>query len=102
MARLRHTTGLRSTNLKYGREDRSPVHSPHVRKAPVDARCEPGGSVFRAVKPASATDAPPAEDYISEHQESTGFYFHIVSVHFYASVLIFTVLAAGGWIATLP
>ena len=51
MARLRHTTGLRSTNPKYGREDRSPVHQPHVRKAPVDARCEPGGSVFRAVKP---------------------------------------------------
>ena len=30
------------------------------------------------------------------------FYFHIVSLKFYASVLIFTVLTAGGWIATLP
>ena len=51
MARAGHTTGLRSTNPMYGGEDRSPVHQPHVRKAPIDARCEPGGSVFRAVKP---------------------------------------------------
>ena len=39
---------------------------------------------------------------MSEYQESTGFYFHIVSVNFYASILILTVLAAGSWIATLP
>ena len=51
MARAGHTTGLRSTNPMHGREDRSPVHKPHVWKAPIDARCEPGGSVFRTVKP---------------------------------------------------
>ena len=56
---------------------------------------------FQLLAAASATDASPAEIYISEYQESTGFYFHIVSVNFYASVLIFTVLTAGGWLATL-
>ena len=40
---------------------------------------------------------PPAEIFVSEYQESTGFYFHIVSVNFYASVPILTVLTAGGW-----
>ena len=39
MARVGHTTGLRSTNPMY------------EGKTPVDARCEPGGSVFRAVRP---------------------------------------------------
>ena len=56
---------------------------------------EPHGQV-------TATDAPPAEICVSEYQESTGFYFHTVSVNFYAPVPILTVLTAGGWFATLP
>ena len=56
---------------------------------------------FQLLAAASATDASPAEIYTSEYQESTGFYFHIVSVNFHASVLIVNVLTAGGWLATL-
>ena len=57
---------------------------------------EPSGTHNDPGQHFQATDAPPAEIHISEYQESTGFYFHIVSVNFYASVLIFTVLTAGG------
>ena len=56
---------------------------------------------FQLLATASAADASPAEIYTSEYQESTGFYFHIVSVNFHAPVLIINVLTAGGWLTTL-
>ena len=38
-----------------------------------------------------STEAPPAEIYISEYQESTGFFYHNVSVIFQLSALIVNV-----------
>ena len=47
------------------------------------------------------TEAPPAEIYISEYQESTGFFYHNVSVIFQLSVLIVNVSATVSWLAIL-
>ena len=47
------------------------------------------------------TEAPPAEIYISEYQESTGFYYHNVSVIFQPLVLMVNVLATVSWLAIL-
>ena len=40
-----------------------------------------------------STEAPPAEIYISEYQESTGFFYHNVSVIFPSFILIVNVSA---------
>ena len=47
------------------------------------------------------TEAPPAEIYISEYQESKGFFYHNVSVIFQLSVLIVNVSATVSWLAIL-
>ena len=47
------------------------------------------------------TEAPPAEIYISECQESTGFFYHNVSVIFQPSVLMVNVSATVSWLAIL-
>ena len=47
------------------------------------------------------TEAPPAEIYISEYQESTGFFYHSVSVIFQPSVLIVNVSATVSWLTIL-
>ena len=48
-----------------------------------------------------STEAPPAEIYISEYQESTGFFYHNVSVIFQLSVLIVNVSATVTWLTIL-
>ena len=48
-----------------------------------------------------STEAPPAEIYISEYQESTGFFYHNVSVIFPPFILIFNVSATVSWLAIL-
>ena len=48
-----------------------------------------------------STEAPPAEIYISEYQESTGFFYHNVSVIFPPSVLMVNVSATVSWLAIL-
>ena len=59
-------------------------------------RCDSviGLAIFR-------TEAPPAEIYISEYQESTGFYYHNVSVIFQPFVLMVNVSATVSWLAIL-
>ena len=47
------------------------------------------------------TEAPPAEIYISKYQESTGFYYHDVSVIFQPFVLMVNVSATVSWLAIL-
>ena len=47
------------------------------------------------------TEAPPAEIYISEYQESTGFFYHNVSVIFQPSLLIVNLSGAVSWLAIL-
>ena len=47
------------------------------------------------------TEAPPAEIYISKCQESTGFFYHNVSVIFQPFVLIVNVSATVSWLAIL-
>ena len=47
------------------------------------------------------TEAPPAEIYVSEYQESTGFFYHNVFVIFPPSVLIVNVSATVSWLAIL-
>ena len=87
----------------------SQAHAGAAQEAPNIGQWE--GQDVPLVRPSSCTvkgGIPSSRRYlptylpVSEYQESTAFYFHIVSVNFYASVLIFTVLTAGGWIATLP
>ena len=46
-------------------------------------------------------EAPPEEIYISEYQESTGFYYHNVSVIFQPFVLMVNVSATVSWLAIL-
>ena len=60
-----------------------------------------GWSPLRSSRPLSndfraaifSTEAPPAENYISEYQESTGFFYHNVHVIFQPFVLIVNVSA---------
>ena len=47
------------------------------------------------------TEAPPAEIYISKYHESTGFFYHNLSVIFRLSVLIVNVSATVSWLAIL-
>ena len=47
------------------------------------------------------TEAPPAEIYISKYQESTGFFYHNVSVILQLSILILNVSATGSSLAIL-
>ena len=47
------------------------------------------------------TEAPPAEISISDYQESTGFFYHNVSVIFPPSVLIVNVSATFSWLVIL-
>ena len=47
------------------------------------------------------TEAPPAEIYISENQESTWFFYHNVPVIIQPSVLIVNVSATVSWLAIL-
>ena len=62
----------------------------------MDARCEPGGRVFRAIKPRIGNRCAASGDLYIRISGISRVFFHIVSVNFYASVLIFTVLTAGG------
>ena len=48
-----------------------------------------------------STEAPPAEIYISEYQESTGFYYHDVSVIFQSFFLMVNVSATVSWVEIL-
>ena len=48
-----------------------------------------------------STEEPPAEIYISEYQESAGFFYHNVSVISQPFVLIVNVSAAVSWLAIL-
>ena len=47
------------------------------------------------------TEAPPAEIYVSKCQESTGVFYHNVSVTFQLFVLIVNVSATVSWLAIL-
>ena len=47
------------------------------------------------------TEAPPAEIYISEYQESTGFFYHNVSVIFQLPILITNVSVTVSWLEIL-
>ena len=47
------------------------------------------------------TKAAPAEIYISKYQESTGFFYHNISVIFQLPVLIVNVSATVSWLAFL-
>ena len=48
-----------------------------------------------------SSEAPPAEIYISEYEESIGFFYHNVSVISQPSVLMVNVSATVSWLAIL-
>ena len=69
---------------------------------PVSGPLTPCTEVFRAVKPRIGNRCTASGDLCIRISGINRVFFHIVSVNFYASDLILTVLTAGGWIATLP